>query len=229
MSAPARAVRLEELSIVIPVASGDDAWANLLNDLTALPFGAEIVLAGVALPTLPLPPRLRWLVTEPGRAAQMNAGARATTRPFLWFLHADSRLASGALDALSLALAAAPDALHYFDLAFLPDGPTLMRLNEAGTWLRSRWGGMPFGDQGLCLSRAAWERLGGFRTDAAYGEDHLLVWKARQMGIQLRPVGATLLTSARRYQERGWLRTTMRHLRLTAMQALPEWIRLVRR
>ena len=219
---------LGELAVVIPVAADDPAWPGLIEELAALPVGAEILVAGATPPPPGVPARLRWLTAPPGRAQQMNAGAHAASRPFLWFLHADSRLTPGALDALGRSITAAPDALHYFDLAFLDDGPPLMPLNQWGARMRSRWGGMPFGDQGFCLRRETWEALGGFRTDVAYGEDHLLVWKARHMGVPLRPVGAMLLTSARKYRERGWLRTTARHLGLTAVQAVPEWIRLVR-
>jgi hypothetical protein len=220
--------RLRELAVVIPVAPGDDAWTALIDDLRSLPPGAEIVLAGAAPPTHPVPPPARWLTSQRGRAHQMNAGARATTHPFLWFLHADSRLTPHALASLGRSLAEAPRALHYFDLAFLDDGPALMPINELGARLRSRWGGMPFGDQGFCVAREVWDGLGGFRTDVVFGEDHLFTWAARRAGVLLRPVGAPLLTSARRYRERGWLRTTARHLRLTAAQAFPEWVRAVR-
>lgn len=219
---------LGELAVVVPVGPGDGAWRGLLPELCSLPPGAEIVLAASEPAPPDLPAGVRWLRAPRGRARQMNAGARATTRPWLWFLHADSRLASDTLPSLARSLAAAPGALHFFDLAFLDDGPPLVRLNQFGVRLRSRWGGMPFGDQGFCLRRDIWERLGGFRTDAPFGEDHLLAWKARQEGVPLRPTGGTLRTSARRYRERGWLRTTTRHLRLTARQALPEWLRLVR-
>ncbi|MDQ3556998.1 MAG: glycosyltransferase family 2 protein [Gemmatimonadota bacterium] len=219
---------LRELAVVIPVAPGDRAWETLLADLRALPAEAEVVLAGSEAPPPDLPSNLRWARAQRGRARQMNAGARATDRTWLWFLHADSRFAPDTLPSLRRALATAPDALHFFDLAFLDDGPALMRLNQAGAWIRSRWGGMPFGDQGFCLRRELWERLGAFRTDAPYGEDHLLAWKARRERVPLRPTGGTLRTSARRYRERGWLATTARHLRLTALQAFPEWVRLLR-
>jgi GT2 family glycosyltransferase len=103
-----------------------------------------------------------------------------------------------------------------------------MKLNQLGSWMRSHLGGMPFGDQGFCLRREIWERLGGFDTHAAYGEDHLFVWKARRAGVPLRPTGGTLRTSARKYREQGWLSTTTRHFQLTALQAIPEWLKLVR-
>ena len=70
--------------------------------------------------------------------------------------------------------------------------------------------------------------LGGFPEDAPYGEDHLLAWRAHQQGVPLRCTGARLRTSARKYGERGWLRTTARHVYLTYRQALPEAARLWR-
>ena len=49
------------------------------------------------------------------------------------------------------------------------------------------------------------------------GEDLALVWRARRAGLRLQGLDAAMLTSARRYRQRGWLRTTLRHLRLTAL------------
>jgi len=48
------------------------------------------------------------------------------------------------------------------------------------------------------------------------------VWRARRAGLPLRAIDAALVTSARKYAERGWLRTTLRHWRLTADQAWRE-------
>lgn len=221
---------LAELAVVVPVGPGDSAWRSLVADLEALPSAAEVVFVGTQ--ALAAPPgrrrNWRWMQAPPGRAGQMNAGAASTSRPYLWFLHADSRFAPDTRAALARSIREHPDALLYFDLAFLADGPRLMRLNQLGTWMRSHWGGMPFGDQGFCLRREFWERLGGFDTRAPYGEDHLFVWKARRAGVPLRPTGGTLRSSARKYRERGWLATTARHLQLTAMQAFPEWLKLVR-
>ncbi len=222
------------VAVVIPVGPGDEAWRELVAALAdALPPGTDVVLAGAEAAPRGVPAGARWLAAPRGRARQLNAGARAARGGWLWFLHADSRLDPSTAPALARALGAAGagaerDALYYFDLAFLGDGPRLMRLNAAGAWLRSRVGGMPFGDQGFCVRRDTWARLGGFDEGAAYGEDHLFVWRARQAGVPVRPAGARLWTSARRYRDDGWLRTTARHVRLTARQAWPEWLRLVR-
>ena len=223
---------LSNVSLIVPVAPGDEAWRTLLGDLG--PFAGELLFVG----TLPEPPGFgalmgdraaRWLVAERGRAAQQNAGARAATRPFLWFVHADTRIPPTAFNALRAALAQQPQAVHFFELQFLPDGPKLMKLNEWGARLRSRRLGLPFGDQGLCLPKDLFNSLGGFDTRAAYGEDHLLVWAAHRRRIPFRCTGAPIQTSARKYREQGWLRTTCRHLLLTFRQAVGEWRKDARR
>jgi rSAM/selenodomain-associated transferase 2 len=222
---------LNDVSIVIPVAPGEIAWQTLLADLRGIPSGAEIVLAATEPPppewdavarTLGLPPQVHWIAAPRGRGVQLNAGARAARRQFLWFLHADSRLRADSLSALAHALAEQPGALHYFDLEFQNDGPFLTRLNAAGTWFRSHALGIPFGDQGFCVRRDLFEKLGGYPEHLPYGEDHVFVWAARRGRIPLRCTGARLLTSARKYRRRGWLRTTLGHLFLTARQAVPE-------
>ncbi|MBD8524461.1 glycosyl transferase family 2 [Pseudomarimonas arenosa] len=219
---------LSELCVVVPCGPGELAWRSLLPQLGGLPAEAQIVLSGVtgradwppadaAFALLSgLRARLTVISGAAGRGAQQNRGAAQSQHTWLWFLHADSRLHSDSLARIA-ALPAEP-ALAYFDLAF-HDGTPWMQLNRAGAWLRSRWLGLPFGDQGLLLPRHSFQTLGGFDETLRSGEDHALVWAARRAGLKLVPLGLPLYTSARRYAEHGWLRTTARHLRLTWQQA----------
>ncbi len=211
--------RLADIAIVIPVGPGDDAWRGLLPLLDPLPSATEVVLSMVAgdRQSTDSSDHAVWLIHGPaGRARQQNAGAAATTRPWLWFLHADSRFGPDALQAIS-AHGDAP-MLGFFDLRF-HDGGWPMQLNAFGCRLRSRLLGLPFGDQGLLLPRVEFDRLGGFDACLDAGEDHALVWAARRAGLRLQPLRAALSTSARKYRERGWLRTTAQHLWLTCRQA----------
>ena len=219
---------LRELSVVVPLAPGEEAWRALLADLAALPAGAEVILVAVAGTPPPsdlqalgavFPPRLVWCEAPRGRASQQNAGAIAASHPSLWFLHADSRLDRASFTALAQALPQLSGRLAYFDLRFAADGPLLMPLNALGAKIRSRWFGLPFGDQGLLLQRADFERLGRFDPAIDWGEDHDLVWRAHRAGLRLLGIRATITTSARKYAERGWLRTTLAHLFATWRQA----------
>jgi rSAM/selenodomain-associated transferase 1 len=226
---------LEDLSIIIPVGPAETAWQELLNDLLLLPIRCEVLVVGVeALPAefSDLKARFphceaRWLVSRLGRARQMNLGAMFARRRFLWFLHADSRLTANALASLDRAVRNNPEAIQYFDLAFHDDGPALVRINAWGANLRSRLLGLPFGDQGLCLSKEQFRCLGGFDESLKFGEDHLLVWRAHQNQVMVRPTGGRVTTSARKYVHNGWLPTTFCHLWRTAAQALPQAIRLL--
>lgn len=226
------------ISVIVPIAKEDETWRQLLPDLSFLEKDDEVILVSSAAPpehydgdpavcSLTCP--FRCITSESGRARQLNAGIRSASHKNLWFLHCDSRVPKESYELLKDALEQAPDALHFFDLRFLDDGPALMFLNDFGAWIRSRIFRLPFGDQGFCVSRSVLEQLGGFCERAPYGEDHLLVWRAHQMAVKVRCVGAPIYTSARRYESFGWADTTVNHLKMTVKQAAPEIYRLVRK
>lgn len=223
-----------QLSVIVPLAPDEPRWRDLLTQLHGLPSESEIIVVHAdtidasdieCVGMIPV----RHLASPIGRARQQNAGAGAASGHWLWFLHADSRLLPATLPALARFLQRSDDALGYFNLRFDGDGPRLTALNAWGANLRSRWFGMPFGDQGLILPASRFAALGGFDETARYGEDHLLVWAVRRAGLPMARVGAPLRTSARKYVRHGWCRTTLRHLRLTLAQAWPQWRSLRRR
>lgn len=219
---------LSQLTVVVPVGPGDTLTPELHGQLSALPPAAQVCVVccdplshgsiGACLRAT-RGPQWQCLLSPPGRALQQNAGAAAATGRYLWFVHADSVLGPDTLPVLAKWIERDEQALAYFDLRFLHDGPALMRLNTTGAWFRSRVFGLPFGDQGLVLPRALFQALGRFDTSLAVGEDHALVWQARRAGVPLRPLRAPLYTSARRYAEHGWAATTGHYLRETWRQA----------
>lgn len=222
-------IALAQVTVVIPVGPGDTLAPELRPQLRTLPAqtrirvvcarGTEAALLRAATGAAQCPSHWEILTAPAGRASQQNFGAAGARTAYLWFLHADSRLADSTLPALARFLARQECALGYFDLRFLDDGPRCMHLNELGTWVRSHWLGLPFGDQGLVLPRAAFEDLAGFDPRLPSGEDHDLVWRTRRAGLPVRPLQAPLYTSARKYAERGWWRTTRQHLAATYRQA----------
>ncbi|MEO8448823.1 MAG: glycosyltransferase family 2 protein [Gemmatimonadota bacterium] len=208
--APAPGGAGRDLSVVVPVGPGDAAWQSLVPAVRKLLPECEIVLS-VCERTAQVPAGVLVVSGPAGRAAQLNRGASIAAGQWLWFLHADSTLGPGAGAALFGFLAGAGDRIGHFRLGFAPDGPWATRLNATCANLRSRWLGIPFGDQGLIVSRRVWEAVGPYDEGFGRGEDLELVVRARARGIRTVELGATLTTSARRYREQGWLRTTLRH------------------
>ena len=216
------------ISVVIPLAPGESAWAGLLSDLAPIPENWEVVLAASESAPAGFVSRenLRWRRCERhGRAAQMNEAARNSQADFLWFAHADARFAPEAKARLEESVRAWPSALHYFPLRFR-DGGARMRINEWGARMRCAIFRNPWGDQSLCVSRRVFEAVGGFPEDAPHGEDNLFALRARRRGVLLRRVDARATTSARGYGGGAaqWLGTTARYQRLWIRQAVGEWL-----
>jgi len=151
-----------------------------------------------------------------GRGAQLLAGIATTTAPWLWLLHADARLPGhwpARVESVLLDPAAAGSAHQawFGELRVALPGPQV-RLLEALVALRSRLGQRPYGDQGLLLSRAAYERSGGLRP-LALMEDLEFAERFSRSG-RFCPLGLPLTVDGRRWRRHGVLATSWRNARL---------------
>ena len=219
------------ISVIIPLAPQEDKWKELVLQLTDLPEGSEILLVvGIGEEVdVSSYDNIRVVEGSKGRAGRMNSGAYNALNNCLWFLHADSKLANNTIKKLVTAFKTEPDALYYGTLKFLDDGPKLTKLNEVMVRWRSDFLKMPFGDQGFAISKSLFFKLGGYRDDVSYGEDYVFTWKVRQEGHQIKPTGAAIYTSARKYEKGGWGRVTLMHVFLTFKQGYPEFLKLIRK
>ncbi len=166
----------------------------------------------------------RVLVGERGRARQMNAGAAAARGETLWFLHADSRPPPDADRLIIDALKETGRVWGRFDVRLSGDRPTL-RMVEMAMNQRSRLTGIATGDQGLFVTRDAFQRVGGF-PDLPLMEDIALSGRLKRVS---RPVclSQRLVTSSRRWERDGVGRTIvlMWWLRLAYwLGADPRWL-----
>ncbi len=228
------------LSVVIPLGPDEaEVPQGLIDDLHFLPQDSEIIFVGCdpekqAVIQAKTEQRIQaypvsWVYSSPGRAVQMNTAATQARGKFIWFLHVDSRFQPELIDALVANMYSDPECMHYCLLEFAGDGPAPMAINGLGANIRSVLLSLPFGDQGLAVSRHTFVAIGGYPEHVPCGEDHILVWRARQQGIKLKCCYSYLRTSARRYQRKGWLALTLRYQKLWIKQAWPEFIRLWRK
>lgn len=217
------------ISVIIPLAHDETEWQALIPLIKDLPKESEIILAVNENAEIDKKKfeSVKIVRGESGRAQQMNAGADAAKHKWLWFLHADSRFENGVTSKLVALANENKEALFYHTLKFLDDGPKAMAWNTWAVRWRSDVLKIPFGDQGFFIRKDLFKKLGCYREDLPYGEDHVFVWKTRQEGYPVLGTDTTLFTSARKYQKSGWLNVTAKHVWLTFLQATPEYFRLI--
>lgn len=149
-----------------------------------------------------------------GRGAQLRLGARLALlsgAPGDWFLflHADSQLPEGWRNVVDRAMTHGGP--RYFRFRADADG-ILARFMDRMVALRCAALGLPYGDQGLLISRDLYERLGGY-ADMALFEDVEMVERIRR-AARLRPLPAFLTTDVSRHKRDGLWRRGLRNLHL---------------
>lgn len=204
------------LSIIIPCLNEVARLPMLLNDLAPLRnLGHEIIVAdgGSADGTLEqaAPGADRLLHCTAGRARQMNVGAAAARGDAFWFLHADTRVPHS-VPAGVLAVLRGGRAWGRCRVRLSGEGLVLRAI--AGLMnLRSCLTGIATGDQGIFVTRAAFDAVGGF-PEIALMED-IALSRALKRGVG-RPacIRPCLVTSSRRWERRGVWRTVLLMWRL---------------
>ena len=217
------------LSIIIPALNEAAHLANTLGPLQAMRArGVEIILvdggSADATKNVAAPWVDHVIDSECGRAKQMNAGAATAHGDALLFLHADSQLQNDADQVMANALSAPSPVWGRFNVAI--SGAHVMLPVIA--WLmnhRSCLTGIATGDQGIFVTRAAFELVGRF-PDQPLMEDIELCARLKKISS---PVCLTerIVTSGRRWEKHGVWQTIvlMWWLRLRySMGASPEQI-----
>lgn len=209
------------LSIIIPALNETRTIGHLFSDLARIhPAIHEIILVdgGSRDGTMEqFGPQADQAVSAPrGRASQMNVGARAATGDLLWFLHADSRIPS---ESAASILSACGNGASWgrFDVRLGGPAP-MLRVVERMMNLRSRLTGIATGDQGIFVTQESFEQVGGY-PEIPLMEDIALSKSLRRIqGPACLP--GPIITSSRRWEEGGVIRTILLMWRLRLAYAL---------
>jgi len=201
-----------KLSIIVPVLNEASTLADFLSSLQPLrQVGHQLIVVdggstddsfAIAEPLCDL-----TLLAEPGRALQMNAGAKQASGDWLLFLHADTWLPEISSDCLQHIQAAQNNKTTVwgrFNVA-LSGQHWLFRVIEGCINVRSKVTGVATGDQALFVYREVFEQQHGFAAIPLM-EDIELCKRLRRITAPL-CINEPVRTSSRRWEQAGMVRT----------------------
>ncbi len=174
---------------------------GLIREVILVDGGSTDAIADVAEET-----GARLIEATTGRGSQLRAGAEVARGDWLLFLHADTVLPPNWTDAVARHLQRHADRAGYFRLGFDSER-RYARWTEGWANIRSRYLALPYGDQGLLVSRRLYRETGGFQPMPLM-ED---VAMARALRGKLRCLDAVVTTSAERYEREGYWRRGCRN------------------
>ncbi|MFT5508383.1 MAG: rSAM/selenodomain-associated transferase 2 [Hyphomicrobiaceae bacterium] len=206
------------ISVVIPTRNAEHRLAATLTALVpAVVDGAvrEVIVVDCgstdATRAIADAAGARLIEAPEGRGVQLQAGAAVARRPWLLFLHADTVLEADWHDEVAAFIEhigtgqRTPAAAAF---RFATDGIGLgARVIEWGVGIRCVVCALPYGDQGLLISRQLYDEIGGFKPVPLF-EDVDIVRRLGRRRLSILRARAT--TSAARYQ-RGYVRRVLRN------------------
>ena len=179
------------------------------------PWEAVVVDGGSSDRTREVASRHGRVVLAPkGRGVQLNAGAAAARGGILLFLHADCRLGPGGLREARRVLALSGVKGGCFPQRIAKRSP-LYRFVERGASFRARRLGIVYGDSALFLRREVFERCGGFPSVPLF-EDFGISQRLKMIPGRVALASSWVEVSPRRWETRGFFRTTFLNWRLQA-------------
>ena len=203
------------VSIIIPILDEASTLPRLFDSLQSLAAEIIFVDGGSTDGSTAVVGNAGYRCFEApaGRAIQMNAGAAIASGDVLLFHHADSLLPRGCLNNIRRSIENGFVG-GSFELQ-LDTSRALFRIVGFMITLRSRLAGVSTGDQGMFVTRAAFDELAGF-TEQPIFEDVDMSLRLQRVG-RVCQLHSSVLTSSRRWDTQGAYRTVLRMWILRAL------------
>ncbi|MDA1090198.1 MAG: TIGR04283 family arsenosugar biosynthesis glycosyltransferase [Proteobacteria bacterium] len=197
------------LSIIIPTLNAAAELEATLAAVAQAKLSSEIIVADGgstdATPTIAAKAAAAFIAVPGGRGPQLSAGAAVSIGDWFLFLHADTRPQPGWGHIVQNFMADMGNRFHagYFHFALNDPGAPARRVEALVHW-RCRALALPYGDQGLLISRDFYDAIGGF-AQIPLMEDVDIARRIGAKRLHLLPTAA--VTSVERYRRDGyWLR-----------------------
>ena len=204
-----------DISIVVPVLNESQHINAFLQNLKSQMAGHKveiIVVDGTQdCGTIAVinDSQITRLAGPKGRAKQMNVGSAVAKGRVLFFLHADTILPPGALEKISDVMEAPKYVAGAFEIEYDSESPMLGFIAWRSN-LRCRVTRIPYGDQGIFIRKAYFERIGGYR-EYDFLEDVDLMRRIKRDGGKICILKSQLRVSSRRWEKEGFFYCMIRN------------------
>lgn len=208
------------ISVIVPTLNAEKGLAKCLTALVPAAidgFVREVIITdgGSTDGTLKIADDAGAQIVsgQRGRGQQLQRGAADTKGSWLLFLHADTVLETGWEEEVfrhiqSVETGEMADCAAAFRFALDDDGffaQWLMSAVAMRCWALK----LPYGDQGLLISRKLYDDIGGFKPVALMEDVDMIRRLGRRRIVILR---AKAVTSARRYRRDGYIKRIARNM-----------------
>lgn len=195
------------ISIIIPVLNEKNKIESLLFQLKNLKGDKEILIVdgGSSDGTQVVASKYgKVILSDKGRANQMNKGAEESKGDILWFVHADSKVSSNSLQEIEVSI----DEGYVgggFSLNFYDYNNIFLKYIAVTSNIRAKYFSIFYGDQGIFVKKQLFDMLGGYPLQNLM-EDLEFSLSLRKAG-KLKLISSSIGTSARRFKLNGMVKT----------------------
>ena len=195
-----------KVTIVIPTYNSERTINNTLNILTKI-FKNIIVVDGQSKDlTRKICNKYNtklFTLKNNNRGIQLNLGSKKVFTNWILFLHADSILENTAIEEIEKFISS--DENKYkaatFKLKFDQVNIYAFLLSKVVTF-RSKYFKLPYGDQGLLISKAFYNKIGGYKNLPIMEDVEII----RNVGFRnIKILNSYIITDSIRYKSAGWL------------------------
>ncbi|CAD5919890.1 MULTISPECIES: TIGR04283 family arsenosugar biosynthesis glycosyltransferase [Planktothrix] len=198
-----------KISIIIPVLNEAENIGLVISSIQRAENIEVIIIDGGSQDnTVKIAENLgvKVIVTNRGRALQMNAGAKIATGEILLFLHGDTQLPLGFETEVRETFINSNIIAGAFQLKINGDQLSLRVIEKTVFW-RSKYLQMPYGDQAIFIKAITFGEIGGF-PEQPIMEDFELIRRLNHLG-KIEILSSSVITSGRRWQKLGVFKTTL--------------------